>query len=203
MGKKRKFPYPDPRANMNIGEISKTHSTGPRTVMGKLRASVGSGQMQTGRHSKILEKIRKCPVCPFGPKVTKAIMKDGNVVDVPVPPTCKFYRDGKQSCIVDPVHYIKKLRVFFEIGEKLGTKELHRKVIYDMLEGALINADVDLIKKGKISFETQTFYDRVGKQIEAYNKLLYGEKHIGVGVAVEGDAAERIMDRMLKNDVGK
>ena len=102
----------NPRGNPNIGQISKEKSTGPRTIEGKLRATLHG--MKDGAHSKFLKKIKNCRFCPLGLTV-KEMDVDGKIKKITVPPVCKHYMlNDKGECYYPIDQYVNELKDFME-----------------------------------------------------------------------------------------
>ena len=161
----------NPRGNPNMN-IGKARKTGPVTQEGKLKNALS--MISHGKNSKLISLFRNCDKCPLR-ETTREVMSRGEAVDIAIPAKCKNYTVGAK-CVVPQIDFIKKLRFYYDIGEKLGTKELQRVITYRTLEMAEIAGETEILEDRKPGYFTHKFFELAGKNTESMNKLEYGEK---------------------------
>ena len=149
----------NPKGNPNIGEISKTKSTGPRTYRGKLKNAIMSGLMTDGKHSK-LAKNRKCETCPLKPYVNE----DGEKIF-----KCAHYtKDGK--CILAVNAWRVQLAAYFR-AEMYTPAELMQQIASASMKCAEDNYNYESMVEGRPHMWTNEFLNTASDTMEKMGKL--------------------------------
>lgn len=192
----------NPKGNPNIGEISKKHSTGPRTLDGKLKVLLSSGLLKHGGTSKLLKKIRKCKICPLGAK-TDEIIINSKVVTKSIPAKCRFYMaeetNGGKRCVIPTMQFITEAKIYYDITQNLDAIELQKALIHQSISDTIINRQHEMLKDGRPGFYTKEFQEQALKYNTEIIKIQHGaEKHQHVHLA--GDTADKMIKAMFGKD---
>ena len=179
----------NPRGNPNMN-IKAWKRTGPRSKEGKLKNALTMAKH--GRSSKIISAFRNCDMCPLKEKSREVWTKDGphNVI---VPAKCINYKTGGK-CVIPQIDFIRKLRFYYEIGEKLGTKELAKVISYRALENSEIAGETEIIEDRKPGMMAHKFLDLASKNTESINKIEYGEKTENTNLNVNMNVSDIIIE---------
>ena len=175
---------------------------GPITKEGKFKCIIGSNKFLPNSTSKLLKHFRKCNNCPLRPKVVETYDKNsGEKVNVSIPGKCQSYeQDGK--CPVKQDDYVKKIQLYYKIGEKLDTIALQNKLTYDMLENAEIAKETEMLKNRQPGFYASKFQELASKNLDSVNKLKFGETHknLNVNVDLTDTIVSAYKERKQKNE---
>ena len=198
-GIKNLSPHPNP----NIGEISKTHSTGPKTVEGKVRSALLSGFLQNGANSKLLNLMTSCQTCPLKPKETEVYdKKSGQMMPYTLPAKCQHFMspatevDGKpgMKCVYPAEEQILKLKAHFVTLYKKDITEVIKERMGQALVDAEMSRKAEIMETGQPRFFTNLHEERGMKAMVEIAKMQSVQKH-AVAVAT-GDLAKEIMERI-------
>lgn len=182
---------PNGNPNPNIVEISKKHSTGPKTDLGKLKTVIMCGAMRGISRTRLLDKVRTCNKCPLGPKSYERFVK-GEYININMPARCTHHKKD-QKCIIDKQEHVKKLKTYWKIGEKLDSIALQETITYQMLEDAEINREMDILEKGKPGVMVHKFSELAADTIDKVNKLKFGEKMTSQNMNVNINLSDAII----------
>ena len=167
--------------------------TGPKTDEGRLKQLLLSGFLKKGTMSKVYKKFRRCNKCPIGERIIKKYNpKTKKYVEVSIPAKCShFEKDGK--CVIPAVEHIKKLKIYYEIGEKMDTVALQEYLAYTAIEDAELSKDNEMLKTNQPGFYTHKFKELASNTLSAINKQKYGEKIESKNLNVNISLSESIL----------
>ncbi|MFW5891328.1 MAG: hypothetical protein ACOCUI_03835 [bacterium] len=160
----------NPKGNPNPN-IKYAPKTGSKTKEGKLKQAIA--KMVHGKQSKLLKSINNCDECPLRPRIEERVVND-RVVRVGRP-GCGYYRSGGE-CKFDYKDFVQKIKSHYEIGEKLGTVELHKYMAMELLTDAEMARTKEIMEKKHPGFYTLKFMELAGQNLGQVNKQIYGEK---------------------------
>ena len=188
--------------NPNIGEIAKTHSTGPKTKEGKLRTAQNLPlSFNTGKMSKLLAQQREggCDKCSLG-VVKKTKIVNGKKMEIETLPICKFYKKGSKVCklpLDDMAFYMKNYNSIFSGNEEHALKTL----IVDLLKDAKNAEIVEVMEKGKTAYYTLENKKAAGSLMTDLIKLKTPVKTENKNLNLNLDVGEYVsMDDILGDD---
>jgi hypothetical protein len=147
--------------------------------------------LKSTSNSKVLNFFKKCDRCPLKPRIEDRFYK-GKEVEVSIPSKCVNYREG-QDCVLSQKDLIKRLEIYFDIGEKADGIALQQYLTYSMLEDAELSKDNEMLKTNQPGFFTHKFKELASKNQEVVNKLIYGEKTRSENVNVNINVTDAIL----------
>ena len=155
--------------------IKKHRKSGPKTFRGKLKVALLSGRIIVGTSSKLMQLASKCGHCPLGEHTQNRTMGK-KVVPIVVPAKCKFYNIGRKKCVYPVQEQIKRLKLMFDIEQRYGSLEAQKMMAFQSLMDAEMARKVEIVKDARPGFYTKEFSELASKQMEGYNKMMFGEK---------------------------
>ena len=180
-----------PGGNPNIRNIRKT---GAITPEGKLKTLITSRMLIPKSNSKILNMFKHCDKCPLGARELKDVDARGNDIKVFIPAKCNVYEKGS-DCNLDQGMMIKKLQVYFKIGEEGDTLQLQRALTYGMLENAELAKMEEIATENKPGNYAARFQEIAAKNLTDINRIQFGEKRF----VATADVTDKIsQDQALK-----
>ena len=163
----------NPKGNPNIGQLSKIHSTGPRTQAGKISGAVK--KLKSGKYSKIIKQYRKaCNSCPLGARIKETI-RNGKIDKVIFPAVCPYFRKNSRTCKMPIQTMSNQVKALDEVIHS-DTIEMQKQLIMQSVLDAQLNREHETLEKGKPAFYTKEFQEQALKYTGELNKIIHGEK---------------------------
>ena len=179
--------------NPNVLADTRGKSTGPKTIAGKIKATImGTKGVIIKENSRLINSIRRCDKCPLGPK--DVIIKG---MEVRIGAVCKFFKKDSTKCLLPMRNFAKALETLYLFEQDEGVEERVTKAIMESALGdAYQTKPIEIMKKGHAAGYTEMHEQRALKAAEVLHKMKYGEKRQNLNVNV--DLSHEIVEAFKK-----